>query len=309
MIESVSISHQGLVRHQNEDSVVDDASLGLWIVADGVGGNGCGEVASQIATQTVQRRVRQGEALVPAILAANAAIVATAQQKIEYRNMATTVVACHVHGSAYELAWVGDSRVYLLDAQQITQLTTDHNVAGELLAQGVLSREEALHHPGQHELTLALGHLAAKTPSVSVGELHHGEYLLLCTDGLSGVLPEADIHQIVLAASSLSQAAQDLLDAVLARGAPDNVSLVLLHYRDQRPKLEASDFDPAKRVPAPGKSQRWLLWLLVVGLIFLVWATDSFGQEMFELRSKLSLSWQGTWVCEVQTLPVRINSV
>jgi PPM family protein phosphatase len=272
MIKSASLSHQGLVRHQNEDSIVDDAPLGLWVVADGVGGNGCGEVASQIATQILQRKVRQGEHLVEAALLANRAIVEAAQQKIEYRHMATTVVACHVHGSAYEIAWVGDSRAYLLDARQISQLTTDHNVAGELLAQGALRSEEASHHAGQHELTLALGHLGTKKPSVSVGELHHGEYLLLCTDGLTGVMTDAEIHQIVLASSSLQQATQHLLDAVLARGAPDNVSIVLLHYVDERPKLQPGDFDRAARVAKPGSSRVWLLMLLVAGLILLGWA-------------------------------------
>lgn len=272
MIKSASLSHQGLVRHQNEDSIVDDVPLGLWVVADGVGGNGCGEVASQIATQTVQRKVRQGERLVEATLMANRAIVEAAQQKIEYRNMATTVVACHVHGSAYEIAWVGDSRAYLLDAHHIGQLTADHNVAGELVAQGALRSDEASHHAGQHELTLALGHLGAKKPSVSVGELHHGEYLLLCTDGLTGVIPDAEIHQIVLASSSLQQAVQHLLDAVLARGAPDNVSVILLHYADARPRLQPSDFNRASRAAKPGMSRLWLLMLLVAGLIFVGWA-------------------------------------
>lgn len=272
MIESASLSHQGLVRHQNEDSIVDDLPLGLWVVADGVGGNGCGEVASQIAAQTLQRKVRQGERLVAATLTANVAIVEAAQQRIEYRHMATTVVACLVHGSAYEIAWVGDSRAYLLDAKQINQLTADHNVAGELVAQGVLRSEEASHHSGQHELTLALGHLGAKKPSVSVGELHHGEYLLLCTDGLTGVMADAEIHQIVLAASSLQQAVQQLLEEVLNRGAPDNVSIVLLRFHDERPKIDATDFDPGAQSPQTGLSKWWWLMMLVFGLIFLGWA-------------------------------------
>lgn len=279
MIESASLTHQGLVRPQNEDSIVDDTVLGLWVVADGVGGNGFGDVASQIATQTMERKLRQGLGLVKATLAANQAIIETAQQKIEYRNMATTVVGCHVHGSSYEISWVGDSRAYLIDQHHINQLTSDHNLANALAEQGVVSEADVRQHPGQHELTQALGHMGVAKPSVTVGELHHGDCLLLCTDGLTGVLADQEIYQIIQEASSLPDACKRLLAQVLDRGAPDNVSFILLRYAEEVRKTAASDFDgapyrlPLDRSHHAGQlvSRIGLLVLVVAAVILAGW--------------------------------------
>ena len=277
MLESRSICHQGLVREGNEDSFVENSVLGLWVVADGVGGNGNGDVASQLATQTIERKVRQGADLVGAIAAADAAIVDAITNNEDYRNMATTAVACRFDDQRFELAWVGDSRAYLIDATGICQISSDHNMANSLFNRGELTQEQASRHPGRHELTQALGQMTLSKIPISLGELHDGDYLLLCTDGLYGVLSEQKIVQTISRSASLSAACDELLNQVLALGAPDNVTFCLIQYRKHQEKLAASDFATKTfRLPVARcsyldhcKSRSWLLGLLAVSIILL----------------------------------------
>ena len=230
------------MRERNEDSLVNNESLGLWVVADGVGGNVHGDIASQLAVQTIERRVRQGQALSVAIEEANDAIVSAESGQSELAGMASTVVACRFDGHQFELAWVGDSRAYLLDSTGICQLTSDHNLANLLYQQGSIDATELREHVGQHELTQALGLMTLDKIPKSLGELHEGDCLLLCTDGLSGVLTDEVIYQTVVQADSLEHAGESLLEQVIAGGAPDNVSFSLIQFQaDDRP-IRSSDF-------------------------------------------------------------------
>lgn len=278
MLESKSIKHQGIVRERNEDSYLNNESLGLWVVADGVGGNGHGDVASQIATQAIERKVRQGSELSQAILDANAAIVDAVKEQESLAGMATTVVACRFDAyHQFQLAWVGDSRAYLLDRSGISQLSSDHNVANSLFKEGVISGEEVHAHPGQHELTQALGLLSLDKVPMSLGELHDGDYLLLCTDGLSGVLSDQQIYRVVTESRSIDMACDRLLELVLERGAPDNVTFTLIQYRKSAPEIKASDFQESTyRLPFDSKpylshvSSRPLLLLLILMSIIIL---------------------------------------
>jgi len=243
MLESESISHQGLVRERNEDSYINNEGLGLWVVADGVGGNGHGDVASQLATQSLERKVRQGSELSQAILEADAAIVEAVSHDESLSRMATTIVACRFDAyHQFQLAWVGDSRAYLLDQSGISQLSSDHNQANKLFGLGVISEEEVQAHPGQHELTQALGLMTLDNVPMSLGELHDKDYLLLCTDGLTGVVSDQEIYQIVMRSESVSAACEVLLARTLEEGAPDNVTFSLIQYQESTPKIRASDF-------------------------------------------------------------------
>lgn len=247
MLHAKSITHQGLVREQNEDAVLDSEALGLWVVADGVGGNTSGEVASQLAVQTIERRVRQGDSLTRAIEAANRAICDSASTHDDYQSMATTVVSVLFQAGHFELAWVGDSRAYLIDNTGMFQLSSDHNVANELLEQGEIDAVDVHSHPGQHELTQALGQQDLAPVPKSIGELHDGDYLLLCTDGLSGVLEDRQIQSTIRAHQNLDTICDSLLEQVLAAGAPDNVSFSLIKFESDKPKVEASDFNAPER--------------------------------------------------------------
>jgi len=242
MLVFKSVCHQGLVRKRNEDNLVNNENLGLWVVADGVGGNVHGDVASQLAVQTIERKVRQGETLVDAITEANKAILFAESGHDEYAGMASTVVACRFDGHQFELSWVGDSRAYLLDSTGICQLTSDHNLANLLYQQGDIEASELRNHVGQHELTQALGQMSLDKLPKSLGELHEGDCLLLCTDGLSGVITDEDIYQLVMESSTLDSAGDALLEKVLTEGAPDNVTFSLIQFQEDERPIKASDF-------------------------------------------------------------------
>jgi len=275
MLKSHSLSHRGSVRDTNEDSLVEDLAHGVWIIADGVGGNGNGDVASQLATQTVERKLRQGDAMVDAIIGANDAIAHAVTENVGLSGMATTLVACQFNAGHFELAWVGDSRAYLLNANGIAQLSSDHNIANDLHLRGDLAAEDVASHPGQHELTQALGQMTLERIPKSIGELQDGDCLLLCTDGLSGVLDEPTIYDLVMGTQNLREASGSLLDHVLERGAPDNVTFSLIRFNEDETAIKASDFEsPSYRLPFDRKpydqhckNRPWLLVIILVSIV------------------------------------------
>jgi protein phosphatase len=293
MLISKSVCHQGLVRERNEDSLVCNESLGLWVVADGVGGNLHGDVASQLASQAIERRVRQGSELSEAICEAHQVILSAVDSQPSLSNMATTVVACRFDGHQFELSWVGDSRAYLLDASGISQLSSDHNLANKLYLQGAIAESELREHVGQHELTQALGQMTLSRMPRSLGELHEGDFLLLCTDGLSGVLTDDCVYQTVMQAANLDVACESLLAQVLEAGAPDNVTFALIQFQGGDAPLKSSDFKQKKSLSASKikrpkfistyrhpfdkkaymkhlKSRKMLLALILASIIFVV---------------------------------------
>lgn len=242
MLLSTSVCHLGLVRQRNEDSVIGNEDLGLWVVADGVGGNAHGDIASQLVVQTIERRIRQGKTLHDAVVDAHNAIISAIEGQPDLEGMATTVVASLFHGHQFELSWVGDSRAYLIDQEGISQLSSDHNYANELFQQGMISEDELQSHPGQHELTQAMGQLSLpKIPKV-LGELHEGDILLLCTDGLSGPVSEDEIYRIVAANESIKKAGDALLEKALDEGAPDNIAFSLVRFQEDVKPIEKADF-------------------------------------------------------------------
>ena len=126
-------THSGLQREHNEDCYEADSGLGLWLVADGVGGHSCGEVASEIVRETIHQCVARGVSLPDAVLASHEAVLGAVNDGKGAEGMGSTVVAVHLEGDDYELAWVGDSRAYIYNGD-LKQITQDHNRAGELLA-------------------------------------------------------------------------------------------------------------------------------------------------------------------------------
>ncbi len=278
MLNATLRCHQGKVRDCNEDSVLESAAHGLWAVADGVGGNGHGDVASQMAVQALERGVRQGLPLRDAIMQADAALQDAMRQQPELKSMATTLVACKVDGEHFEVAWVGDSRAYLLDSEGIHRISHDHNVAGDLVAAGKISESEAEKHPGQHELTQAVGQMSLAEVPRSVGEFHAGDQLLLCTDGVCGVLSEAQMLELIQQHGGLEEQADALLEGALAAGGPDNIGIALLSWSPEEAPFKADDFKglgrrlPFDRRPYDShcKQRPWFLVLLLVAIVALI---------------------------------------
>src|SRR5690606_10328628 len=157
MIEFGHLTHVGLRRELNEDSYYGDSELGLWLVADGMGGHDYGEVASALAREAIVREVRAGTPLAQAIRIADEEIIRTSRSRRDALPMGTTVVAARVAGRRFEVAWVGDSRIYLWRDGQLSQLSQDHSYVQELVANGTITHEQARHHPQRNVVTQAPG--------------------------------------------------------------------------------------------------------------------------------------------------------
>ena len=146
MIEFGNSSHVGLRRELNEDTYYSDSELGLWLVADGMGGHEFGEVASALARDAVVREVRAGKSLTDAIRSADEDIIRQSKRRADSLPMGTTMVALRVNDNRFELGWVGDSRAYLWNGQ-LRQLSSDHSYVQELIDQGAITAEQARTHP------------------------------------------------------------------------------------------------------------------------------------------------------------------
>ncbi len=230
MIEFGHLSHVGLGRELNEDTYYGDAELGLWLVADGMGGHEFGEVASALARDTVVREVRAGRSLSEAIRRADEDIIRHSRQRGESLPMGTTMVAVRVREHRFELAWVGDSRAYLWNGQ-LRQLSSDHSYVQELIDQGAITAEQARAHPHRNVVTQALGVTDPQDLKVETlaGELKPGQQLLLCSDGLTEEVDDAGIAALVGRSDLSAQECVDqLVAAALDGGGSDNVTVVLL---------------------------------------------------------------------------------
>jgi len=231
MIEFGHLTHPGLRRALNEDTYHGDGELGLWLVADGMGGHACGEVASALARDTIAREIGRGATLPQAIRLADEEIIRVSRRRNDSLPMGTTVVAARVQGNRYEVAWVGDSRAYLWRDGQLSALSQDHSVVQDLVAQGDLTAEQARAHPHRNVVTQALGvtdpaHLNVAT---TTGDLHPGMQLLLCSDGLTEEVEDTDIARILAHDDASAQECVDVLvAAALDGGGSDNITVVLV---------------------------------------------------------------------------------
>ncbi|MFD2670197.1 Stp1/IreP family PP2C-type Ser/Thr phosphatase [Marinicrinis sediminis] len=238
-------SDVGKVRLINEDRAFVDENLNgltLAIVADGMGGHQAGDKASELAVQTIQQQLadlhsgmsrdEMEQALRRAIDKANETIYAYAQQNGELAGMGTTIVVVIVDDASWMIAHIGDSRAYKLSSEDLEQLTEDHSLVNELLKRGQITSEEAEHHPRKHVLIRALGTDETVHADVYWGTWQNDEIILICSDGLSGLVDEAQMKRIVLAGRDLEQIADQLVQAALDAGGDDNITVVLLNNQD-----------------------------------------------------------------------------
>jgi protein phosphatase len=231
MIEFGHLTHVGLRRELNEDTYYGDSELGLWLVADGMGGHEYGEVASALAREAIVREVRRGAPLAQAIRTADEEIIRASRQRGDSLPMGTTVVAARVAGRRFEVAWVGDSRVYLWRDGQLAQLSQDHSYVQELIGRGEISVEQARSHPHRNVVTQALGVTDPQQLNVETlsGELDAGMQLLLCSDGLTEEVDDARIAQTLAHLDcSAQECVDELVAAALDGGGSDNVTVVLV---------------------------------------------------------------------------------
>lgn len=228
-IKTASLTHSGLVRTANEDSMLVREEVNVWLVADGMGGHANGQWASNTVVEAVQAAVFSGDfdqdiaSLTGAIQAANQRIFATAQA--QGTRMGSTAAALYTCGDRFACVWAGDSRVYLLREGMLYRMTRDHTQVQEMVDRGLLTADEAAHHPMSHVLSRAVG-VQERLQLEAVSDVAQPrDVFLLCSDGLSGVVSEAEIAER-LSTFGGSTACNRLLELVLSRGAPDNVTMV-----------------------------------------------------------------------------------
>jgi PPM family protein phosphatase len=246
----VSLSHTGKVREHNEDALWVDKNHGLYLVADGMGGHACGEVASQLAVDTIKVEITRGNNLSSAIQISHQAILDAGVSNAEQQGMGTTIVAAKQNKLGFELAWVGDSRIYHYDGNALTQLSIDHSFVQDMVLRDVLTEEQARNHPDSCLLRQALGKPdlhqvkvdCLKWPAIKPG------ILLLCSDGLSDKLSHEEMQRTFAEivgseivdnadADSLTQGeclktiSDQLQSKVMQTTADDNFTWVLLGYK------------------------------------------------------------------------------
>ena len=234
MIRSYGMSHVGRVRTNNEDSYVTRPELNLFAVADGMGGAQAGERASQIAIQTVVEEVEQSgssatiEDLAEAVREANRRVRVQAREAPELAGMGTTVVAALVHENRIEIVNVGDSRAYLQSDGSLYCITTDHSWVNEVGRSLGLSDEQLRTHPYRNVLTKAVGAEEQIEVQKLEIEFRPGDLLLLCSDGLHGVAGDRTIQELLRHGGALRDRCEALIEATLEKGAPDNITAVLV---------------------------------------------------------------------------------
>ncbi len=227
MIKYSGNSHIGQ-RKVNEDSYFIDETLGLYIVADGVGGLNKGEVASKIACETIYASLKSGHSLVESVELAHAKIIKESSEKEEFKGMASTVVAVVFKGNSYDVAWVGDSRIYLWDGE-LKLITRDHSYVELLFENGHITEEELNTHPDKNVISQALGINREKVRvATNKGTLEKGQVLLMATDGLFGVVEEKNIINQIKDITNIEELTRSLVTTAVELHGKDNITLLTL---------------------------------------------------------------------------------
>ncbi len=251
----VEVTDVGKVRDHNEDAIGSQPEIGLWVLADGMGGYNAGEVASGIAVKTIldlvtqackhEKRaeiesgtgyMRQTIVLRDAIHRANKVINQTAQSQPQCEGMGTTLVASLFYDNKVSIAHVGDSRMYRLRGNRFEQITMDHSLLQELVDRGFYSQEEAQRSTNRNYVTRALGVEANVEVEVQEIEVQKGDYFLMCSDGLPDMVEDEDIHLTISTFSNdVRTVGEQLIKLTNDNGGRDNVSVVLVRVADAFP--------------------------------------------------------------------------
>ena len=252
-IEAGARTDLGRVRKNNEDYYSIDSSLQLYVLSDGMGGEAHGEVASQLAVQTILTHCRQAEnsrttpifgesspdvsertnRLASAIHLANRKVFETAASNAEQKGMGATIVAAWVEAQRLSLAHVGDSRAYLLRAGSMDQLTSDHSLVAEKVRVGILTPQEADASEMQSVLTRAVGTNSTVQVDTDEQALLVGDSVLLCSDGLTRMVTDPEIASTLLTSTSAQESADRLVDLANDNGGVDNVSVIVLRVLEK----------------------------------------------------------------------------
>ncbi|MCL2526714.1 MAG: Stp1/IreP family PP2C-type Ser/Thr phosphatase [Coriobacteriia bacterium] len=263
-----ALTHVGNVRALNEDSLL--ALPPLYAVADGLGGHQSGEVASALAIEALRDHAPKNPdpiALARAVQTANQAVISGIAKGTGREGMGTTMTAVMVQNGRAVFAQVGDSRAYLLRSRSLTQVTEDHSVVAEMMRAGHLTADEARRHPQRSVITRALG----SDPNLSVDTFDitvlRGDRLLLCSDGLTTMVEDSHIQEILASSLDPNHAAEKLIQAALDAGGVDNISVIIIDITEEAGANVAALKVAKKKRP---RSKLWLwalLWLALVAAV------------------------------------------
>jgi PPM family protein phosphatase len=246
-VKAAGSTHVGRQRQHNEDTYLVKPEAHLYLVADGMGGHAAGEIASRIAAESVFEFIthtaeddgtwphaydehyrRSTNRLMAALKIANTKVLDAMRKDSRLRGMGTTVVASLFEDDTISFAHVGDSRAYMVREGKLSRITNDHSWVFEQVQAGMLTEEEAERHPLRNVITRALGGALTVVPDASEIACKKGDVFLLCSDGLTGMVPEDQILEILLKHSDLEEACKSLIDFANERGGYDNVTCVLI---------------------------------------------------------------------------------
>lgn len=246
-VQAFGLTDVGRQRQHNEDTFLVQTDANLFLVADGMGGHAAGEIASKIAAETIsefivhtkeeegtwphaydERYRRSTNRLMTALRIANTRVLEAMRKDARLRGMGTTVVASLIDGDLASIAHVGDSRAYLIRDGQMARVTNDHSWVYEQVQAGMLTEAEAEKHPLRNVITRALGGALTVVPEASEYQVRPGDRLLLCSDGLTGMVSEEEILRIVTEHEDPQEACRALIDYANDRGGYDNVTAVIV---------------------------------------------------------------------------------
>jgi protein phosphatase len=233
MLEAVGISNPGCVRSNNEDYYLLAPSLGLYLVADGMGGAQAGEHASKLAVETVAKYVLKSgrtdpEVLLEAFQEANQQVMSAAQNDSALEGMGTTLTAALDMGEELLIANVGDSRAYILEDGQLAAITEDQTWVNEVGRRLGIEEANLKTHPMRHVLTMAIGVSSPLRINTYRARLGPGAQILLCSDGLHGVVDPSRIEETLRSSETPETKCQSLIEAARRAGGPDNITAVIL---------------------------------------------------------------------------------
>jgi protein phosphatase len=243
--DACGLTEVGRVRDHNEDSFHVSEDGRLLVVADGMGGHRAGEVASELAVQTLvellaperRREVDDDEAcaqLLDTFQEAHRRVLETSAARPACRGMGTTLIVAWISGNRLRVCHLGDGRCYVRKDDRLMAITQDHSVIGSLIRAGALSPEAARTHPRRHEILQAVGLGSGISPEVTSCSLAPGDEILLCSDGLWGMLSDEDILTVLSTGGSIEERARCLVDRANLAGGHDNITVVLFHYPETR---------------------------------------------------------------------------
>ena len=238
-MKTFSMTDVGRRREMNQDYVfTSETAVGklpnLFLVADGMGGHKAGEYASRRAIEIIVEHIKAGESkqavtlIKKGILEANRYLLKEALIDIEKEGMGTTIVIATIIGKKLLAANVGDSRLYIVNEEEISQVTRDHSYVAEMVRSGKIKKSEAKYHPDKNKITRAVGVFPTVDVDFFEVELKEHDMVLLCTDGLTNMVDDEDIKSIILAQRDIVEQTQALVEAANKNGGTDNITVLLV---------------------------------------------------------------------------------